>query len=213
MGATALIGLPGWHPPGWLASPWLTASIPGSPSREGRWPWRCQYCPTWRSGISYSNCVITETHQIIYYIEPHTGMLQANRWPDCVRCIELVNGGNSKSPVIAAILSFFIPGLGQVYNGQGFVKGLMYMVATLIGYMVLIIPGMIIWLYGIYNAYSVAKKINASLLPYKYVGVGSLIIFAVVGFAIIFVGVLAFTFVMTAIIATFAVLMEGASGY
>ena len=129
-----------------------------------------------------------------------------------MRCIKLVNGGHSKNPVIAAILSFFIPGMGQVYNGQGFVKGLMYMIATLIGYMVLIIPGMIIWLYGIYNAYSGAKKINANLLPYKHVGVGSLLIFAILGFVIIFVGIVAFTFVMAAIIAAFTFAIGGASG-
>ncbi len=40
-----------------------------------------------------------------------------------MRCIKLVNGGYSKNPVIAAILSFFIPGLGQVYNGGGFREG------------------------------------------------------------------------------------------
>lgn len=121
----------------------------------------------------------------------------------------MANGGQNKSPVIAAILSFFIPGLGQVYNGGGLLKGLMYLVGTLIAYMLLILPGVIVYLYGIYNAYSVAKKVNAGLLPNKQVGVGSLAVFVVLGFVVIFVGVLAFTFVLTAIIGLTAFLFSG----
>ncbi len=115
----------------------------------------------------------------------------------------MVNGGTSKNPVIAAILSFFIPGLGQVYNGGGYLKGLMYLVATLIGYLLLIIPGLAIWLYGIYNAYSTAKKINEGILPYKDVSAGTLIIYAIIGFVVIFVGVVIITLLLFAIIAAF----------
>ncbi|MGA9140517.1 MAG: hypothetical protein WBZ29_09850 [Methanocella sp.] len=115
----------------------------------------------------------------------------------------MVNGGNSKNPIIAAILSFFIPGLGQVYSGESFLKGLMFLAGTIIGYLLLIIPGLAIWLYGIYNAYSTAKKVNAGILPYKDVSAGTLIIYAVLGFVIIFVGVFIITMVLVTIIAAF----------
>ncbi len=120
-----------------------------------------------------------------------------------MRCFKLVNGGNSKNPIIAAILSFFIPGLGQVYSGESFLKGLMFLAGTIIGYLLLIIPGLAIWLYGIYNAYSTAKKVNEGILPYKDVSAGTLIIYAVLGFVIIFVGVFIITMVLVTIIAAF----------
>lgn len=69
-----------------------------------------------------------------------------------------------KNPGIAAVLSFFWSGLGQIYNGQIF-KGLLFIVvqainsllmAILIGY--LFFP--IVWIIGMYDAYRTAEKIN-----------------------------------------------------
>lgn len=54
-----------------------------------------------------------------------------------------------RSPIVAALWSF-IPGIGQVYNGQ-VIKGVIIFLTSW-----LIIP----WLYGIWDAYIVAKKIN-----------------------------------------------------
>jgi hypothetical protein len=121
----------------------------------------------------------------------------------------LVNGGYSKNPGLAAIGSFFIPGLGQVYNGEGYIKGLMFLIGTLIGYLLLIVPGVIIWFYGIYNAYSKAKKINAGVLPYKSVSMGSLAVYVVLGFVIIFIWIAVFTIVLAAIIAMFTIAVNG----
>lgn len=53
------------------------------------------------------------------------------------------------SPALAAILSFIIAGLGQMYNGQVW-KGLFVFLTSL-----LVIP----WVFGIFDAYFVAKKI------------------------------------------------------
>lgn len=69
-----------------------------------------------------------------------------------------------KSPGIAAILSFFITGLGQIYNGQ-IVKGLVFLVLAIVfvflSAILIGIPFLIfIWIYGIYDAYNTAKKIN-----------------------------------------------------
>jgi predicted nucleic acid-binding Zn ribbon protein len=54
-------------------------------------------------------------------------------------------------PGIAAVLSFFIPGLGQIYKGN-VVSGLLWMVATFIGYLLLIIPGLILHFFCILTA-------------------------------------------------------------
>lgn len=64
---------------------------------------------------------------------------------------------NKKSSILAAILSFFIPGLGQLYNGQ-VIKGIVIFItfAVLIWACIGIVP----WLYGIYDAYMTAEKIN-----------------------------------------------------
>lgn len=70
-----------------------------------------------------------------------------------------------KSAGLAAVLSFFINGLGQIYNGQ-ILKGLIIIAVQIInGALTLIligwIPLAIIWVWAIYDAYNVANKINA----------------------------------------------------
>lgn len=66
---------------------------------------------------------------------------------------------------IAAVLSFFISGLGQIYNGQ-IVKGLVIifvqivnglLTAVLIGW----IPLAIVWVWAIFDAYFVASRKNS----------------------------------------------------
>ena len=64
-----------------------------------------------------------------------------------------------KDPAIAGILSFLIPGLGQIYNRQ-YIKGIVSFLATTFGYYLLIIPGLIIHLLVIIDAVGEAKKIN-----------------------------------------------------
>lgn len=71
-----------------------------------------------------------------------------------------------KNPGLAAVLSFFITGLGQIYNGQ-IAKGIGLMVAGVIsaGLCVVVIGFIllpIVWIYGIYDAYKTAERINAS---------------------------------------------------
>jgi len=74
-----------------------------------------------------------------------------------------------KDPAIAVVLSFLYTGLGQLYNGQ-YLKGLFLMVVyglswlsmlILIGY--LTTP--VIWLFGMFDAYASAKRINAEIGP------------------------------------------------
>ncbi len=54
-----------------------------------------------------------------------------------------------KNVGVALILSFFFTGSGQVYNGETG-KGIAILIAALIGYMLFIIPGVIVVLYGLY---------------------------------------------------------------
>lgn len=67
-----------------------------------------------------------------------------------------------KSPAVAALLSFLIPGIGQLYCGETkkgvifFVLGIVFALSmvVLVGYV--LYP--IFWLYNIYDAYKTAKK-------------------------------------------------------
>ncbi|MHA1225152.1 MAG: DUF6677 family protein [Candidatus Hodarchaeales archaeon] len=61
-----------------------------------------------------------------------------------------------KDPTLAGILSFLIPGLGQIYAGNA-IKGILFFIATF-GGMFLIIPGIVFWIISIFDAVSEAKK-------------------------------------------------------
>ena len=54
---------------------------------------------------------------------------------------------------IPALLSFFIPGLGQIVKGQ-VGKGILVFFGVGIGLMFLVIPGVIIWIWQIADAYN-----------------------------------------------------------
>jgi hypothetical protein len=56
------------------------------------------------------------------------------------------NGGRrgpAWSPLVAAFLSFLIPGLGQLYKGQ-ILNGIVWFFVVLIGYAALIVPGIVL---------------------------------------------------------------------
>jgi TM2 domain-containing membrane protein YozV len=70
-----------------------------------------------------------------------------------------------KSTGIAAVLSFLIPGLGQIYNGQ-IGKGILFIIVGVILFLtIFIFIGIILyplfWIFNIYDAYNTAKQINA----------------------------------------------------
>ncbi|HYC78763.1 MAG TPA: hypothetical protein VEI02_14155 [Planctomycetota bacterium] len=66
-----------------------------------------------------------------------------------------------RDPAIAAVLSFFLSGAGAVYNGR-IGKGVVIFGATVLGYF-LIIPGLILHLWAIYDAWKEAERINRTL--------------------------------------------------
>ena len=71
-----------------------------------------------------------------------------------------------KSALLAAAFSGLLPGLGQVYNGE-LGKGIAIFFGTIVGFFILLIPGLIFWAYGLHNAYSTAGKMNSGQVPYR----------------------------------------------
>lgn len=72
--------------------------------------------------------------------------------------------GDRKNPGVAAVLSFFWAGLGQIYNGQ-LAKGLGFIVLYIfcvllifVGIGLLLVP--IVWIIGMWDAYNSAKQYN-----------------------------------------------------
>lgn len=86
---------------------------------------------------------------------PECGVLQQD---------QKVNVAPVKNEGIAAVLSFLFCGLGQIYNGQ-IGKGIVLIVIQMINIMLMfVIIGLltypIVWVFGIWDAYTTAKKIN-----------------------------------------------------
>lgn len=52
---------------------------------------------------------------------------------------------------LAALLSLILPGAGQMYRGE-VLGGIMFLVCTIVGYMLLIFPGIIFHGFSIYHA-------------------------------------------------------------
>jgi len=76
----------------------------------------------------------------------------------CLKCKADKETGQSEDSIMAAIIAAFIfPGLGQAYNRE-FGKAAIIFIGFIIGLLLFIIPGIIIWLYGLYDAYKIAKE-------------------------------------------------------
>lgn len=72
-----------------------------------------------------------------------------------------------KNPSISAVLSFLYTGLGQIYNGE-ITKGVVLLILMFISLMLMMviigfITSPILWLWGIYDAYKSANRINEKL--------------------------------------------------
>ncbi len=103
-----------------------------------------------------------------------------------------------RNPGTAALYSLFIPGLGQIYNGE-IGKGIVVLIGTLIGVIFSLIPGIIVWIFGIYEAHKTASKINTGAIQRKTTKIGSLTLFAIIGFILI----VFFVIIGTAVLAAF----------
>lgn len=115
-----------------------------------------------------------------------------------------VSVNEEKSPLIAAICSFILPGLGQVYDGKT-ERGFGIFFGTLIGTFIFLIPGVIIWLFGVYDAYSLAEKMNHKEIPFLPTKTAHLLLFIFLALAVVaIVCVLFFIMVMAAALAPMA---------
>jgi TM2 domain-containing membrane protein YozV len=81
-----------------------------------------------------------------------------------------------KNPGLAAVLSFFYMGLGQIYNGQ-IAKGIAFIVLYTISILLIfiligIVTTPILFIYGMYDAYKSAEKINVDIARQADSGTG-----------------------------------------
>ena len=106
--------------------------------------------------------------------------------------------GSGKSPGIAALCSFIFPGLGQVYNGD-VGRGFLILLGTIVGLIFFVIPGLAVFVYGIYDAYATAKRMNAGEIPYREANALHMVLFVVLWFIgiaalLLMAAIAAFTF-------------------
>ena len=65
------------------------------------------------------------------------------------------------------ILSAFYPGLGQMYNGDKLSKGLLIFFGFFIGSCFWFIPGFLVWIFGMFDAYKKAGRIQKGEAEYS----------------------------------------------
>ena len=95
---------------------------------------------------------------------PYCSELVAFAAKKCKHCGEFFDPQLRKSrmtpawnPGVAAVLSLFIPGAGQMYKGQIGV-GLAWLIGVAFGYVLFIVPGLILHIVCIVKAYSDAPR-------------------------------------------------------
>ena len=62
------------------------------------------------------------------------------------------NNKKNDSPGVAAVLSFLIPGAGQIYRGK-IGKGIIWLISVILGYLFLVVPGIVLHIICVVNAY------------------------------------------------------------
>jgi len=92
---------------------------------------------------------------------------------------ESASVGEKKNPVFAAGLSLLFPGLGQVYNGETG-KGILVLFLVFAGLLVMLIPGVAVWLFGVYDAWATARRMNEGAVPFREVRLLTIVLFMVV---------------------------------
>jgi TM2 domain-containing membrane protein YozV len=103
-----------------------------------------------------------------------------------------------KNQMTAGFCSTCLPGLGQVYNGETG-KGFAVFLLTAAGLVLFIVPGLIIWLYAMYDAYSVAGKMNTGEIPFRETRMLHVVLFILFAVALI---VIALVIIIAMVMAT-----------
>ncbi len=94
-----------------------------------------------------------------------------------------------KNPVIAGFCSSFLPGLGQVYNGET-AKGFAIFLLALAGLAFFLVPAIIVWFYAMYDAYSVAGKMNTGEIAFRETRTLHMVLFIVLAVVVILIALL-----------------------
>jgi TM2 domain-containing membrane protein YozV len=73
-------------------------------------------------------------------------------------------GLSSKNPAISLLISFIVPGVGTIINGETG-KGIAILVGYIVSlFLIIVLIGILlapaVWIYGMYDAYQGAKKFN-----------------------------------------------------
>jgi TM2 domain-containing membrane protein YozV len=97
---------------------------------------------------------------------PQEALVPATSQPGAASSRQIVFVQSTRNPGVAAVLSFFVPGLGQVYNGQ-IGKGIALMVVyavslALIAALVGIVTTPILCIWSMFGARNTATRLNAS---------------------------------------------------
>ncbi|WP_421908103.1 zinc-ribbon domain-containing protein [Methanolacinia petrolearia] len=87
----------------------------------------------------------------------------------CTKCGSKFPSGEIqlKVPAVSLILSAFYPGLGQMYNGDKLSKGLLIFFGFAIGSLFFFIPGVLVWIFGMYDAYKKTGRIQKGEAEYS----------------------------------------------
>ena len=96
----------------------------------------------------------------------HCGKKISSQAEICPKCGVRQKYTEVKNAGVAAILSFILPGIGQIYNGQ-IGKGVLFLFFEFIffslSFILIGIPFLLVlWAYAIYDAYTTAEKMNLS---------------------------------------------------
>ncbi|MEI6233359.1 MAG: hypothetical protein WCT04_09915 [Planctomycetota bacterium] len=109
---------------------------------------KCKHCNEFIDGRNTNNLAHNQGYG---YLQPQALAPQQN-----VNVVvnNQIGGGQKEqrwSAGVAMVLSFLIPGLGQMYKGQ-LLNGLAWFVIVVIGYIILFVPGLILHLFCIAGA-------------------------------------------------------------
>jgi TM2 domain-containing membrane protein YozV len=140
---------------------------------------------------------------------PHCGHRSLEEQPRfCSACGGRMNGSSTtagpvsekqpeheKNPQIAVFCSSLIPGLGQVYNGET-LKGFVFLFGTLLGLFFILIPGLVVWIYSMYDAHITAGKMNEGTLKFRPIQPAYMVVFIVAAVFLLIVVVVAITLIV-----------------
>jgi TM2 domain-containing membrane protein YozV len=97
---------------------------------------KCRFCNEFLDGRPREIASPQVAQPVVQHVMPQTAVNVTN-----VTNVRM--GYKAWSPIIAAILSLIIPGLGQLYKGQP-INGLLWFLLVAIGYATLIVPGLVL---------------------------------------------------------------------